>query len=188
MMKKLTAFLLPLLLAGCMGEYKVKDNTVTVPCGEQTVRLQVISPGIVRVSVSPDGKFPDRESLAVVPQKGSTEFEVTCAMGKLRLITSALAVEVYKGNGSVNFYRADGTPLALDGQSGFTPIEVEGKKAWSTCVSFESPEDEAFYGLGQHQAGELNHKGRQEELFQYNTKVSVPMVVSSKGYGLMFDA
>ena len=163
-------------------------NEVLVKTGAGTVRLQVVSPEIVRVSVAPDGKFQDRQSLTVVPQGACSDFELSDAMGKVRLATSALSVEVYKADGSIQFYRADGTPLALDGRSSFQPIEVEGKKAWSTTVSFASPDDEAFYGLGQHQAGEFNHKGRQEELFQYNTKISVPMVVSNKGYGLLFDA
>ena len=52
---------------------------------------------------------------------------------------------------------------------------------------FESPADEAFYGLGQHQADEFNYKGKNEELFQYNTKVSVPFIVSNKNYGVLWD-
>ena len=70
----------------------------------------------------------------------------------------------------------------------FAPIEVEGKKAFSTRVVFDSPADEAFYGLGQQQTGEFDHKGLNEELYQYNTKISIPFIVSSKGYGLLFDA
>ena len=176
-------FLLLLAVFACSSpEVKVK-------CSDgSAVRLQVISPEIVRVTVSPDGKFNDRKSLAVLPQKGCTDYEMSDAMGKVHLTTSKLAVDVYKANGEVNFYRADGTPLALEGHTSFTPTEVEGKKAWSTSVSFADAENEAFYGLGQHQAGELDHKGRNEELYQYNTKISVPMVVSNKGYGILFDA
>ena len=65
---------------------------------------------------------------------------------------------------------------------------MEGKKAFSTRVVFDSPADEAFYGLGQQQTGEFDHKGLNEELYQYNTKISIPFIVSSKGYGLLFDA
>ena len=174
-----------LFLAACA----CSSPEVKVKCSDgSAVRLQVVSPEIVRVTVSPDGKFNDRKSLAVLPQKGCTDYEVSDAMGKVHLTTSKLAVDVYKANGEVNFFRADGTPLALEGHTSFTPTEVEGKKAWSTSVSFADAENEAFYGLGQHQAGELDHKGRNEELYQYNTKISVPMVVSNKGYGILFDA
>ena len=163
-------------------------NMVVVPCDNGAVRLQVISPEIVRVSVSPDGKFHDRKSLVVLPQQGCKEFTLSKEEGKVVLSTSALTVEVATADGTLQFFKADGTPLALDGRSSFEPLEVEGKKAWSTTVSYASTDDEAFYGLGQQQAGEFNHKGLREELYQYNTKISVPMVVSNKGYGLLFDA
>ena len=52
---------------------------------------------------------------------------------------------------------------------------------------FESPDDEAIYGLGQHQSEEMNYKGKNEVLFQYNTKVSVPFIVSTKNYGILWD-
>ena len=178
-----------ILLAGALlALASCNKNTVVVPCESSVVRLQVVSPEIVRVSVSPDGHFSDRPSLVVLPQKNDSDYQLSKEDTKVVLSTSALTVEVSKADGTVNFFKADGTPLALDGRSAFEPIEVEGKKAWSTTVSYASTEDEAFYGLGQHQAGEFNHKGLREELYQYNTKISVPLVVSNKGYGMLFDA
>ena len=70
----------------------------------------------------------------------------------------------------------------------FTPIEVEGTKGYTIRQVFKSPDDEAFYGLGQHQSDEFNYKGKNEELFQYNTKVSVPFIVSNKNYGVLLDS
>ena len=188
-MKKIyLLLLLPLLLASCQRAYTVKGDQVLIPCADQTVRLQVVAPDIVRVSAVPDGKFSDRKSLAVVPQAGCREFKVTEAGGKVRLATGSLVVEVNKAAGTLNLSRADGTLLLQEGSFSFEPIEVEGKKAWSVRTSFVSDPEESIYGLGQHQAGEFDHKGRSEDLYQYNTKVSVPMVVSTNGYGLMFDA
>lgn len=165
-----------------------QQETVTVRCENSTVRLQVLSPEMVHVSISPDGKFSDRQSLAVLPQQRFHDFKLSKEAGRVILSTSALTVEIAKADGTLQFFRADGTPLALDGRSSFEPREVEGKQAWSTTVSYASTPDEAFYGLGQHQAGEFNHKGLREELYQYNTKISVPLVVSNKGYGMLFDA
>ena len=188
MKKALLLLAFAALLAGCQKEYSIKGNQVTVPCGESSIRLQVVSPGIVRVSAAPDGKFGDRQSLAVVPQEGCENFEVTAAGDKVRLATDSLIVEVYKASGTLNFFKGDGTPLLQEGTSTFSPIEVEGKKAWSVRTWFRPGEEDAFYGLGQQQAGEFDHRGRSEELYQYNTKVSVPCVVSPEGYGLLFDA
>lgn len=67
--------------------------------------------------------------------------------------------------------------LSLADRSGYT---------WRTV--FEGQEGESIYGLGQHQSEEMDYRGRDEELFQYNTKVSVPFVVSTCGYGLLWDS
>ena len=163
-------------------------NEVKVATENGTVRLQVVTPEIVRVSVSPDGQFRDRTSLMVLPQEGCKDYTVNKSAECVTLETSALKVQVHLADGTLDFFRADGTPLALDGHTGFQPVEADGRKAWSTTVSYASTDDEAFYGLGQHQAGEFDHKGLREELYQYNTKISVPVVVSNKGYGILFDA
>ena len=154
-------------------------NVVSVNTGAGLLRLEVVSPEIVRVSAASDGKFSDRQSLAVLPQEGCTDFEVSEAMGVVHLTTKALAMDIYKADGSMRFYDGEGNVLADEGRISFDR---------GTAVSFASKADEAFYGLGQHQAGELDHKGRREELYQYNTKISVPFVLSNKGYGILFDA
>lgn len=67
-------------------------------------------------------------------------------------------------------------------------LSLEDRSGYSWHALFESDADEAFYGLGQHQSEEMNYKGRNEELFQYNTKVSIPFVVSNKNYGILWDS
>ena len=182
-----------MMLSGCQSAYSVKGNQVVIPVeGEATqVRLQVLGEKIVRVSATPDRKFHDRKSLVVLPVKDKTPFEVVAEDGHVKVSTSALTVIVDQTTGKMSFMDADGKELLSSGEGGrmaFTPIEVEGKKAYSTRIVFDSPDDEAFYGLGQQQTGEFDHKGLNEELYQYNTKISIPFVVSSKGYGLLFDA
>jgi alpha-D-xyloside xylohydrolase len=51
---------------------------------------------------------------------------------------------------------------------------------------FDAYDDERFYGLGQHQHGKLNQKGCVIDLIQYNTEVSVPFVLSNRGYGFLW--
>ena len=71
---------------------------------------------------------------------------------------------------------------------GISKVPKAQKHGWSWNAVFDSPDNEAFYGLGQHQSEELNMKGKNEDLFQYNTKVSVPFVVSNKNYGILWDS
>ena len=48
--------------------------------------------------------------------------------------------------------------------------------------------DEALFGLGSHQEDHMNLRGTMQYLYQHNLKKSVPVLLSSKGYGLLFDA
>ena len=54
-------------------------------------------------------------------------------------------------------------------------------------VCFEAHEDEHLYGLGQHQHGLLDQKGCVIDLIQRNTEVSIPFLVSSRGYGFLWN-
>lgn len=73
-------------------------------------------------------------------------------------------------------------------QTELNKLSPAARTGYTWRALFDSPADEAFYGLGQHQSEEMNYKGRNEELYQYNTKVSVPFVMSTKGYGLLWDS
>lgn len=48
-------------------------------------------------------------------------------------------------------------------------------------------EDEALYGLGQHETGVLNLRGTRQYVHHANLKIAMPLLVSSRGYGLLFD-
>lgn len=200
MKKKNTLFslLVALVLTSCGGSdvQKLSDGIIVNIAQEQPtdvrkVRLQVMGDKLIRVSATPENKFSDRESLIIVPQEEGASFQVEDAETSVSVTTSEIRAIVDKGTGEVKFTDLEGRVILAENQGGgktFTPIEVEGKKQYSVRQVFESPEDEAFYGLGQHQADEFNYKGKNEELFQYNTKVSVPFVVSNKGYGLLWDS
>ena len=54
-------------------------------------------------------------------------------------------------------------------------------------VLFDARDGERFYGLGQHQHGLLDQKGAVIELVQRNTEVSIPFLLSSRGYGFLWN-
>ncbi len=59
----------------------------------------------------------------------------------------------------------------------------EGK----AILTFDSPKDECLYGLGQFQDGYSNVRGLSRRLTQVNTQISIPMLLSSKGYGVLWN-
>ena len=169
-----------LLLAACAGpnvrqtpEGIVVKINQEQPTGVQKVRLQVMGEKLIRVSATPDNTFSDRESLIIVPQEQQTPFTVEETDSTAAVVTTEIRATVNKNTGEIRFSDLEGNVILAENKGGgksFAPIEVEGKKQYSVRQVFESADDEAFYGLGQHQADEFNYKGKNEELFQYNTK------------------
>ncbi|MFA6701400.1 MAG: TIM-barrel domain-containing protein [Dysgonamonadaceae bacterium] len=187
-----------IFLSGCSTSsyQKTKDGIIvkinkTDKIEKINLRLKVINDNIIHVSATPEPAFSKEKSLIVVPELGtSQEFNVKEDSVCLVLSTKKLDVNVNKTTGEVDFIDKSGNSILRENKGGgksFTPIEVEGTKGFTIQQVFESPADEAFYGLGQHQSDEFNYKGKNESLFQYNTKVSVPFFVSNRNYGILWD-
>ena len=154
------------------------------------VRLNVVNSKIIHVSATPKKSFSKEKSLIVVPQEKFSDFSVEEKNDEVVVSTADLKAVVSLKTGEVQFFDASGKILLRENEGGgkrFDPVTVEGTDGYALKQSFESPDDEAFYGLGQHQADEFNYKGKNESLFQYNTKVSVPFVLSNKNYGILWD-
>ena len=195
--------------AACAADYvdNGKDITVKVsspmPNGARLLRMEVINDNIIRVRATNEAAFPDKQkSLMIVPQTQNAAYNVSQEGNTVTVSARNVKAVVDAATGHVAFYDAEGRLLLNGSENGMTfsrytvpaddtgdgTLTDEQRNGWSWNVVFDSPDDEAFYGLGQHQADEYNYKGRNEELFQYNTKISVPFVVSNKNYGLLWDS
>jgi len=157
----------------------------------QAVRLVVVNDRIIRVSAIPSGEFPETTSLMAVPQpENKTEFTIEKGEGKVTLSTASLSAEVSLKTGEVAFTGNDGT-LFLSEQEGsgrsFMPVMAIGEAGYTVRQQFDSHPDEAIYGLGANQTSFMNLKGKDADLFQYNTLAVVPFIVSNRNYGILWD-
>ena len=75
-------------------------------------------------------------------------------------------------------------PLAMQGRWLHPGV---GRDDYRCAMSFEAYEDEKIYGMGQYQEDSLNLKGMKLELVQRNSQISCPFMVSSRGYGLLWN-
>ena len=67
------------------------------------------------------------------------------------------------------------------------PSTVAGEPTYEATLVIPSPDDEALFGLGQFQDGYSNIRGLTRRLTQVNTQISIPMLISSKGYGILWN-
>ena len=191
--------------------FSQQGNSLTVQLkqhqnqGPSQIRLQVVSDKIIRVQATAEQSFRNKQSLIIVPQESKAKYQVEEQGDNLVITTSAMRAVLNEATGHIAFYDLKGNVLlneVAQGGKTFKPFTVPDremgvdiakvpeaqKHGWSWHALFDSPDNEAFYGLGQHQSEELNMKGKNEDLFQYNTKVSVPFVVSNKNYGILWDS
>ena len=169
---------------------------VNIGCGSETtgkvVRIKPINENIIRVSASAENTIGQRSSLVIDP-KLNTDFDlytVSQTSDSVIVATEKVKAFVSLRNGAVRFADNSGRTLLAErcgGGKSFEPITVDDSRGYTVRQVFESADDDAFFGLGQHQSGEWNYKDKNEELYQYNTKASVPFVMSNKNYGLLWD-
>ena len=154
------------------------------------LRLQVCTDSIVRVVYSLEAAVPPRADFIVTKTSWPhVDFSLQTQDGESVLLkTPRLSIKVSRANSALAFLDEAGKPLAQEDARTLTPVEVNGEKTlrserfvnmWAT--------QEAFYGLGQHQGGVWNYRGEAVDISQDNTNISVPFLLSSRGYGLFFN-
>ena len=181
-------------LAAQPGFRKTTDGVIVYPQQKATanmMKLKVINNKTIQVKATPENQFSIEKSLITVnPFDTKAKWNVKSTNDSVFLITTEIKASVSLKTGEISFSDKKGKCL-LSESSGdakqFTSITVEGTNGYTLSQKFNSSDDEAFYGLGQHQSDEFNYKGKNETLFQYNTKVSVTFVISNKNYGILWD-
>jgi alpha-D-xyloside xylohydrolase len=167
---------------------KFRSTSPDIP---KQMKLEIVNDEIIHVIASPVKSFSNEKSLCVIDRNYPfPAFNVKQLRDSLIVSTEKIKAKISLVTGQVIFCDGNDKLLLSERAGGgkkFTPITVEGTTGYTLGQVFDSPPDEAFYGLGQHQSDEFNYKGRNESLYQYNTKVSVPFVVSSRNYGILWD-
>jgi len=197
--KLIVLFFIFATLVGCnCANYQKIANGVLITLKQgsstdvQTICLQVVNNDIIHVTATPSKKLSTAPSLIATyePSKGNESWKVSQEKNNVVLQTSTTKAIVSLKTGEITFSDLNGKIILQEQQGGgktFKAINVDGHSGYTFRQVFESPVDEAFYGLGQHQSDEFNYKGKNEVLYQYNTKVSVPFIVSNKNYGILWD-
>ncbi len=155
-----------------------------------TLRLQVCSNSIVHVLYSPTTSFPASRPDPVVIKTTwpATKFTMQDNSGEITLTTSQLKVGIARKDGAITYRDLAGKQLVQEATRKLTPVKVNGEDTYH-AESFVNiyGSREAFYGLGQHQAGVWNYRGESVDISQDNSNIAVPFLVSSNGYGIFWN-
>jgi alpha-D-xyloside xylohydrolase len=161
--------------------------------GSEVLDISVCGNSVIHVLAKPDmaaqtGQKPwmldASQSCAGAP------FQFTQDAKSATLKTNKLEVTLGLDRGNLSFQAVDGNALLREGDSlprTYEPVQLNGESTFRVTDRFSPTPTEALYGLGQHQNGIFNYRGATVELGQDNTDVAIPLLVSSKGYALMWN-
>lgn len=164
---------------------------VAVKTANDEVYLEVCGPALLHVTAGPQNAKPSSPHQPwIVGGCTGNQFSWEKSDKSVTIKTSQLQVRIGLDNGGLTFLDARGKALLTEGI--WAPFSTRryhaaGNGVFSVLDQFQIPEDEAIYGLGQHQGGELNYRGQAISLGQDNTDVAVPLLISTRGYGLLWN-
>ena len=177
--------------AGAADTHERLADGVAVRLADRRLEVRVCRDDVVRIVDARPGPFFARQSLVTVAGACvPTPFEVKTGPGVVEVATKRLIARIALPGGSVTFLDAAGRVLLAEKKGGgrtLVPAQVMGETTFHVQAEFERSAGEALYGLGAHQNGLMNYAGRDVDLYQHNVIDVVPFLVSSRGYGLLWD-
>ncbi len=194
----LVLFTLSLTYVSCFAQSfrKVPEGALinlkpTNKYGAKKLMIQIVSKDIIHVQVTAnDSIYHSRDLMLVNQPVPSTPWNLTYNKKFITIHTRDLIVKVNRSNGHISFRNNKGNIIlqeAAGKSKSFKSFLLDGKLYYHIHQIFNSPTDEAFYGLGEHQSGLLNLKRHDLVLAQHNTEAAVPYLLSSRHYGILWD-
>jgi alpha-D-xyloside xylohydrolase len=166
---------------------------ITCNLDKGLMKVKICTDNIIEVKYTFLPLFFDKPSLVITNEwKNTPGFTITENSGEIVLTTSKLKVIVNRQNNSVRYSDLKGNIiLGEDGSQGksMKSVTIAGIATYTCSTKFDSPADESLYGLGCHPEDSLsiNYKGRNQDMTIKYMTGAVPVLLSTKGYGLMWD-
>jgi len=170
-------------------KFQQQPDGILFTMGTGSLKVQVCSDSVIHVLYSAAASFPKHEDFVVTKQSWpAAQWTMQTTDEAVTLTTSLLKVIVTRKDGAITYSELSGGSLVQEASRKLTPEKVNGEDTYraESMVSIYGSH-EALYGLGQHQAGVWNYRGESVDISQENSNISVPLMLSSKGYGIFWN-
>ena len=167
--------------------HRVADGAI-VHAGSGTVRIQFCSDRVVHIVAGEAAAAAPVVPSIVEPCSG-VAFTISSNGSAFHLRTSNLIVNVDKSTGAVSFNDLNGQTLLSEPSTDGRKLQPgpSGEFSHGVQQTFLLSAGEALYGLGQHQEGFFDLRDIPLRLLQANTNIAIPFLLSTKGYGLLWN-
>ena len=181
------------LITGSLAQSSAPEKQpdgIILPVRDGFLRIQFRGENVVRVAFAKDRSFFARKSLTVLlPPTPYTGWTLSHDAHSVALATGKITVRVERTSGAMSFLDSAGKRIAAEKPEGraITPAEVMGEQTFHVQQQWEAHPAESLYGLGENQLGLVDIKGYDLDLWQHNGTDAIPFLVSSRGYGILWD-
>jgi alpha-D-xyloside xylohydrolase len=171
------------------SEWEKIEDGIQLQTHDYQVRVQFYTPKIVRIVKWPLTGQADKVSLSVIMSKQpAVRIAISENDNWIFLNSDKLWLKVGREDGHIEYFGNDSLPFVKEsGRPVFDPVVYDGDSGYSVQQKFELKPEEAIYGLGQHQDGYFNYRGKQVVLVQANTEAMNPFLISIRNYGILWD-
>ncbi len=155
---------------GALSLTGLTDRSIRVRFTPRTSAPLMPMPDIIRTS--------ERSSPPKIIRTADT---TTLSLPKIRCVLD-------HGTGTLRFQDAAGQDFLREKVGGRSAVssDVRGHPTLVATQAFDAPADERLYGTGCFQDGALDLRGLPRRLTQVNTQISLPFLLSNRGYGLLW--
>ena len=178
MKRKILSLILVFACVAAMAE--------TLPFGKGRLTVTALTPTALRVQYEEE-KMPELPEWIYVVDD-SFPLKKKTIDGVVTLTTDAgvmVSVDTEKMNVSISDKK--GNVIFRATEHSLKSSSLAGEPIYEATVRIDSPSDEFLFGLGQFQDGCTNLRGVSRRLTQVNTQISIPMMLSSRGYGILWN-
>ncbi len=175
------------MCCACTSSVVRSDNVSSFTHDGFSYRVSFMSDTIVHIQVLPEGDTLVTHRL-VVDRAPVGGYRCRETDDRIAFRTSGMEVVFDKAAGAFVFKDAEtGDTLLAEAGRKLTPSEAGGEKCLNVSQSFVTGEDEGLYGLGQYQNGIFDFRGQSVRMVHSNVDIVNPVLVSTRGCGLLWD-
>lgn len=172
--------------------YSKAASGITFKLDKGLMQVNIYRADIVQVKYTTLQAFPAKNSLVINnPWQQKAAFTIAEEDGNIIITTAKLRVFINKATNAIIYKEVSGSVILAEtaGNKSMQAATIAGIETYNCSTSFNSPADEGLFGLGCHPLDSLaiNYKGRNQDLAIKYLTGAVPVLLSTRGYGLLWD-
>jgi alpha-D-xyloside xylohydrolase len=167
-----------------------QPNGIQLHVGETVKNVTFYGPDIVRVNASLGRSYTTQPSLVVVLAPPAVPLQLKDSAATLEVSSTSLRVIADKKTGTLTFLRSDGTVITrerADRPSELRQVTISDAPTYEVKQTFTLAPDESLYGLGQYNDRYMDYRGQKVLMVQTNIGIVVPLLLSTRRYGILWD-